>query len=111
MAFVALDVAIELITVLQPVLRLIARRDPKLADQIRRASQSNALNLAEGSDRLGRDQARFYRTALASLTEVRGALRVAVASGHVTPADLAPVDPVLSRARGLDWGLVHRKRG
>jgi len=47
MAFVALDVSLELITKLQPVLALIARRDPKLADQVREAAQSNSLNLAE----------------------------------------------------------------
>jgi four helix bundle protein len=110
MAFIALDVSLELITVLQPVLAKIARRDPRLADQAREASQSNTLNLAEGSERVGRDQLRFYRTSLASVTEVRGALLVALASGYVTRADLAPVEPVLDRSRALDWGLVHRRR-
>jgi len=109
-AFIALDVSLELITKLQPVLALIARRDPKLAGQIREAAQSNSLNLAEGSERTGRDQIRFYRTSLASVTEVRGGLRVALASSYVTAGDLAPVEPVVDRCRALDWGLVHRRR-
>jgi len=62
------------------------------------------------SERTGRDQIRFYRHSLASVTEVRGGLRVALASGYVNPSDLAPVEPVLDRSRALDWGLVHRRR-
>jgi four helix bundle protein len=110
MAFDALEVAIELIARLQPVIRRIAARDPGLADQLRRAAQSNALALSEGGERTGRDQARFFRAALGSVTEARDALRIAVASDCIGDGDLVEVAPLVDRSRALDWRLVYPRR-
>ena len=110
MAFIALEAALDLIRALQPIIRKIAKHDPGLADQIRRASQSNALNLSEGGERIARDQMQFFRRSLGSVTETRDCLHIALASEYVTEDDLAPVWPRVDRSRAIDWRLVHPRR-
>ena len=47
--FQALDLSYDLIAALPGVLKAVARHDKPLADQLRRAAQSVALNLAEST--------------------------------------------------------------
>ena len=55
-----------------------------LTNQIRRASISISLNIAEGSARkTAKDQANFYRMAYSSATEVLAALLIAVDLGYL----------------------------
>jgi hypothetical protein len=51
--FITLKVSIEVITALQAVVAEVGRRDRAVANQIRRAASSAALNVAEGSKRSG----------------------------------------------------------
>src|SRR5262245_25905356 len=46
--FIALEVSLELIRALAPMVPIIERNDRDLGDQIRRAANSVALNLGEG---------------------------------------------------------------
>ena len=46
--FIAYEVSLEVIRLLRPVLPLIQRHDPDLADQLRRASNAVPLHIAEG---------------------------------------------------------------
>lgn len=56
-----------------------------LTDQLRRASVSIALNIAEGSDRKSdKEFIRYLRTALASVEEVVTALYIALDQNYVT---------------------------
>ena len=110
MPFIALEISIELVAKLQPVLHLIRKRDPNLADQAQRAAQAHALALSEGGSRTGREETRFWRAALGSVTELRDALRIAVASGYLGEAQLADVAPLVDRSRAIDWRLVHPRR-
>jgi four helix bundle protein len=76
----------------------IERRDPDLARQLRRASSSVALNLAEGSGSTGRMRAARYRTALGSARETLACLQVAEALGytqHLRPAPAATLHRVI----------------
>ncbi len=66
-----------------PLVRGIAKHDPDLARQLRRAASSIALNTAEGvGSQAGNERARF-RDAHASTHETRAALDVAEVWGYV----------------------------
>lgn len=75
--FQAYEVALEMVAALRPTVEVLARRDHSLADQVRRASNSVVLNIAEGSRRMGKDRLHFYRIAAGSAAEVQAALEVA----------------------------------
>jgi four helix bundle protein len=83
---------LDMIRKMQPVFGVLARKDPSLHDQLRRAAASVALNLAEGFGSSGGNKKLRYRTALGSLREVHMCLEVAVALGY-----LAAIDSELAR--------------
>lgn len=59
-------------------------REDRLADQLRRAADSVALNIAEGSSKgTLRDYRRYLDTSRGSLTEVRTAVRIAYGAGLI----------------------------
>ena len=62
-----------------PVLDAIGRRDPQLADQMRRAAQSVALNCGEGMHSRGRNEGARFQSALASMRETLSCIEVATA--------------------------------
>jgi len=75
-------VALEMLTEMAPVIGQIEKRDVDLARQLRRASSSVALNMAEGSGSRGGIRNARYRTALGSARETRACLDVAAALGY-----------------------------
>ena len=79
--------AIAMIRGLRGTIGAIERRDPDLARQLRRASASVALNVAEGSYARGRSRSALYQVALASSKEVRACLDVAEALGYIASID------------------------
>jgi len=99
--------ALGLVAGLRPVLAGLMKADRALADQLRRAASSVALNIAEGNRRAGRDRAHFFRIAAGSAAEVRAALDVARAWGMVeaTPKAEAELDRVLA----MLWRLTHTR--
>jgi len=68
---------------MRPIVAAIERRDSDLARQLRRASSSVVLNLAEGSGSFGGVRRARYRTALGSARETLACLEVAGACGYV----------------------------
>ena len=104
MSFLALDNALDLIRTLAPLCRTLARHDPKLVDQIRRAGTSVANNLAEGSGRRGADRRHLYRIAYGSFREVRAAFDVAVALGLV---DAPPASVLTDRLGAILYRLTR----
>ncbi|MEZ4399791.1 MAG: four helix bundle protein [Kofleriaceae bacterium] len=79
-----LCVAEELIRALRPI---VSACDADLANQLRRAATSAALNAAEAWRRAGRDRAMRLRVAHAECHEAVAAIRVAVAWGYVADAE------------------------
>ncbi len=105
--FIALESALAVIARLEPLEPKVRRRRKSLADEIVRASESVALNLAEGRARVGLDRPDLYRRAAGSAGELTAALRIAEARGYITPADFAHVDEVLDQVRAMLWRLTH----
>ena len=71
------DAALDLVVVADEVAREMPRGRAYLADQLRRAGTSVALNIAEGAGEFApKDKARFYRIARRSATECAAILDV-----------------------------------
>ena len=99
-------VLLELVRELRPLLKELARKDPDLARQCRRALTSAPLNTAEGSYSRGKNRAARYHNALGSLREVLSCLEVAAALGY-----LPDVDPDLRRRFDHVLGTLVRLAG
>ena len=74
---------IDALRTLRSVLVAIERHDADLGKQLRRASSSVALNLAEGSGSAAGTRTARYRTALGSARESFACLRTAEAYGYI----------------------------
>ena len=107
--FHVLEYSLTVLDLLAEVEPKVRRHRKSLADQIGRAAESVALNLAEGSQRIGLDRADFYRRASGSARELTTALRIARSRGYITPADYAAVDDPLDHVRAITWSLTHPK--
>jgi four helix bundle protein len=81
--FRAYATALEALRLTRALLGPIRTADRSLADQLKRAATSVALNLAEGGKRRDADRAHFYRIAAGSAAESRACLDVAAALGYV----------------------------
>jgi len=87
--FIALEYSLTAIQKLKRPIEELARKDPDLTRQIRRAASSVAQNLGEGCRRAGKDRTYHYRVAAGSAEETRVSLLVAVAWGYLASDDLA----------------------
>ena len=108
--FHAYDAALSMVAALRPVLAQLAKGDRALADQVRRAASSVVLNLAEGNRRTGQDRVQFFKIAAGSAAEVRAALAVARAWGHIEAASVAEAEGELDRVLAMLWRLTHWPR-
>ena len=108
--FEALTIAREFIVAVRPLVEQIELRDKSLADQLRRAATSAALNTAEGNRRDGRDRASRFRIAAGEAAEAAAALNVAVAWGYVPADAAAPALALADRLCAVLWRLRHPRR-
>ena len=97
------DVAIEVVGEVMALMREIERVDPDLARQGRRAVTSVPLNIAEGSDQIGKRRALHYRIALGSARETWAALRAAHAARYIS----APSAELTNKMNQV-IGTLHR---
>ena len=102
-------VVIQFIGTLRPLLAQIERRDRDLGRQLRRASASVALNLAEGMYSRGELRTARYHSALGSMREVESCLEVARAFGYVRNLEQS-VAATVNRIIGTLVRLVEGKR-
>jgi four helix bundle protein len=107
--FQVLDVAIEAIEILAPVVARIRRCDRDLAEQLRTALSSVALNAAEGNSSQGGHRIARFSTAAGSNAESRAALRVAVAWGYVKARDIEEGEALLDRIAAMLHRLGARR--
>jgi four helix bundle protein len=101
------EISLTVLDQLAPLETKIRQRRKSLADQIGRAAESVALNLAEGRERAGLDRIDFFRRAAGSASELTAALRIACARRYIAPADFAAVDARLDRVRAMLYRLTH----
>jgi four helix bundle protein len=85
-------VMIDVLRQLRPVLVQIERHDRDLGNQLRRASASVALNIAEASGSSGGTRTARYRTALGSARETGACLDVAIALGYIEDVNTEMLD-------------------
>ncbi|AKF10836.1 four helix bundle protein [Sandaracinus amylolyticus] len=88
------------------IAKVIAKHDRSLADQLRRAITSVALNAAEGTSAHDGNGRQRFRTALGSAREVDVALRVAEALGYLDGLDAALMQK-LDRICAALWKLTR----
>jgi len=79
----------------------------RLADQLRRASESIGLNIAEGVGRWGADRAKFYNYARASVLECGGACDYLLRRRGMTEGEWRQAKGLLAR---LNTMLVRLER-
>jgi len=110
MRFDTFEVAIEIIRTIRALIDQIARHDRDLADQVRRAVSSIALNVSEGTKRAGRDRAHSFRVAAGSANEVRAGLLVAEAFGYVSREAIAAGLELIDRELAMLWRLNNPRQ-
>ena len=85
-----------------------AEEQRALADQLRRAAYSGALNIAEGAaKRSNRDYRRFLDTARASLKEVEAILEIVRELGYVDSSTFARLEARADEASKTLYGLIR----
>ena len=81
----------------------------RLADQLRRASYSVVLNIAEGSSRRGsREYRRFLDTAKGSLADVETALGLARKLEYIEPAEYGRLEALATETGKTLFGLLRK---
>jgi four helix bundle protein len=101
-------VAIEFVAIADRMSSSLVGRAP-LADQLRRASTSICLNIAEGAGEFSpKEKSRFYRIARRSAAECGAILDVMRAIGEGVPGDMDLGDDALLRIVRMLTRLVQR---
>ena len=108
-SFHVLQVAIQAVSVLRPLVVTIRRCDRDLGEQVRRAASSVALNIAEGNRNEGGLRLSRFSTAAGSNAEVRAALQVAVAWGYVDAGQVVEAELLLDRVAAMLHRLGARR--
>ena len=103
----AYRVALELYRELLAATARLARGH--LVDQLQRAAESVALNIAEAYPATGADRARRFRIASDEATECSAALDLLELRGLLGGETLARLRNLLDRERAMLWRLGHQR--
>jgi four helix bundle protein len=101
---IAQDLALEAAHLLRPLLEAMQSHDRALAEQLRRAASSVALNLAEAAYNSRENRRSRLESARGSANEARCALQLASTWGYVAEAEASKVDALYDRV----LALTHR---
>lgn len=105
----ALDLALAIIPSIRVVVAKIRVTDRHLADQLRRAVTSIALNLAEADGNRDGNRRMRLLTAHGSANEAKVALRVAVAWGYVERTEVDEIFAVIDRVGAMTWSRMQTR--
>jgi four helix bundle protein len=87
-------VILDVVGALRPVIGEVARKDPDLGRQMRRAACSVVLNTSEGMYSRGKGQAARYQTAMGSMRETLSCIEVGIALGYLGAVDASLLDRI-----------------
>lgn len=104
------DDIVQTIGALHQLCRVIARQDPDLSKQMKRALNSVGLNSGEGLSARGGNRTVRLESAMASGREVIMALRIAGAAGYVEPERVAREVDAVDRIVATLYKLAYRPR-
>ena len=104
----AYRVALELVAHVQPFVPCIARHDPDLARQLKRAFPSVVQNLSEAMRRTGRDRAHLLTIALGSADEVRAIIDIAQVQQIIAAPQAAAADATADRVCAMLYRIRER---
>ena len=102
------DTAVDVVRDVAGAVHGVRGRHADLVDQLLRASESVALNLAEGAGRTGRDKPYHYGVAYASAGEAVTAIRLLAACRALDPGAASDLQRRLDQVRAISWRLIHR---
>ncbi len=105
--FQCVELILEIIRMLRPLVQQVARHDRDLARQIRKAANGVLLNASEGNQRRGGDRLYLFSTSRGSASEVSVALRGAVEWGFLAERQIAEVEARLDSVRAILWSLEN----
>jgi len=104
-----LDMLVEMVRVVHLASGKVARHDRDLAQQMKRASTSAALNASEGLHaKAGKRRSRL-EDAVNSARETLMALRLAGACGYLPPAEAATAAREVDSVIRVLWVLAYRR--
>ena len=101
------SLTISIIQTLKPIVRRIEAQDRNLADQLKRAAASIALNVSEAAHAKGANRKAHFHIAAGSANESRAALRVASAWGYVDAREMSTAEDKLDHCVAVLWKLTH----
>jgi four helix bundle protein len=103
-----LDDIVEAVGAVHRICRVIARHDPDLAKQLRRAVNSVGLNAGEGLSAAGANRTVRLESAMNSGREVVLGLRIAGAAGYLGAEQVARELDALDRVIATLYKLTYR---
>jgi four helix bundle protein len=103
--FIALEISLDLVRRVRPLVDRIARYDAGLAGQIRSALTGVPGHIGEARRRVGRDRTHLFRVVEGSVDEARIHLRTAEAMGYLALDDIAPALTLADRVVAILWRL------
>jgi four helix bundle protein len=108
--FIALELSLDLVRTVRPLVDRIARFDAGLARQVRDAITVVPGHIGEANRRVGRDRTHLFRVVEGSVDEARIHLRTAEAMGYLELDDLAPALALADRVIAVVWRLKTGSR-
>jgi four helix bundle protein len=105
----ALDLTLSIIPSTRVLVAKIRLADRYLADQLRRAVTSIALDLGEADGNRDGNRRMRLQTAHGSANEAKVALRVAVAWGYVAQEDVHEIFAIIDRVGAMTWSRLQTR--
>jgi len=108
MKVLILDDVVQAVGTVHQLCGIIARKDPDLSKQIKRAINSVGLNAGEGLGARGGNRTVRLESAMASGREVILGLRIAGAAGYLDAERVAVEVDAVDRIVAILYKLAHR---